>query len=141
MQREDYKCKIDLKDSYFSVPIHKDSQQLVSFQWEELERSPLPLFWSWPNTNRFYQVTKILNVSAELFDDLNHNILGQSLNFRAYYEKNTHGTRLSNFSFTALTRYNKLLGTKSGDKVSGYGCKFQKDDIVFNLGKHAKGEK
>ena len=25
LQKEDYMCKIDLKDGYFSIPLHKDS--------------------------------------------------------------------------------------------------------------------
>ena len=31
--KDDYMCQIDLKDAYFSVHLHKDSQKLVRFQW------------------------------------------------------------------------------------------------------------
>ena len=32
-QKRDYMCKRDLKDGYFSVPLHKDSRNLVRFLW------------------------------------------------------------------------------------------------------------
>ena len=34
LQKDDYVCKIDLKYAYFSVPLHRDSQKLVTFQWK-----------------------------------------------------------------------------------------------------------
>ena len=34
LQNRHYMCKIDLQDPYFSVPLSKDSQKLVRFQWE-----------------------------------------------------------------------------------------------------------
>ena len=33
LQKGDYMCKIDLKDAYFNVPLHKDSRKLVRFLW------------------------------------------------------------------------------------------------------------
>ena len=33
LQKRDYMRKIDLKDTYFSVPLHKDSRNLVRFLW------------------------------------------------------------------------------------------------------------
>ena len=33
LQKRDYMCKIDLKNAYFSVPLHKDSRKLVRFLW------------------------------------------------------------------------------------------------------------
>ena len=33
LQQGDYMCKLDLKDPYFSVPLHKDSKKMIRFQW------------------------------------------------------------------------------------------------------------
>ena len=34
LQKGDYMCKIYLKDAYFSVPFHSESQTFVKFQWK-----------------------------------------------------------------------------------------------------------
>ena len=34
LQRGDFMCKIDFKDAYFRVPLNKEFQKLVRFQWE-----------------------------------------------------------------------------------------------------------
>ena len=31
----DYLCKLNLKDAYYSVPLHQDSQKYVKFQWSK----------------------------------------------------------------------------------------------------------
>ena len=31
LQKGDYMCKVDLKDAYLKVPLHKDSRKLVRF--------------------------------------------------------------------------------------------------------------
>ena len=33
LQKGGYMCKVDLKEAYFSVPLHKDSRKLVRFLW------------------------------------------------------------------------------------------------------------
>ena len=33
LQTRDYMCKVDLKDAYFNVPLHKDSRKLVRLLW------------------------------------------------------------------------------------------------------------
>jgi len=33
LQSGDLMCKLDLKDAYFAVPLHPDSQKFVRFQW------------------------------------------------------------------------------------------------------------
>ena len=34
LQQNDYMCKIDLKDAYFCIPLHRNSQRLKRFQLE-----------------------------------------------------------------------------------------------------------
>ena len=35
LQQNDYMCKIDLKDAYFCIPLHRSSQRFKRFQWED----------------------------------------------------------------------------------------------------------
>ena len=34
LQKNDYMCKIDLKDAYFAVPLHSSSQKYIRFKWK-----------------------------------------------------------------------------------------------------------
>ena len=34
LQRNDYMCKIDLKDAYFCIPLHRSSQRFIHFLWK-----------------------------------------------------------------------------------------------------------
>ena len=33
LEKDNFLCKIDLKEAYFSVPLNKSSQKFVRFQW------------------------------------------------------------------------------------------------------------
>ena len=54
-QKGNYMCKVDLKDTYFCVPLKKESRKYVQFQWEEtlyefpclcLGLGPVPLIYT-----------------------------------------------------------------------------------------------
>lgn len=48
--------KITVADSYFSVPIDKNSQKVPPFSvGRQLMRVCMPLFWHWPSSFKFYE--------------------------------------------------------------------------------------
>ena len=60
LQKGDYMCKIDLKDTYFSVLLHKDSRELVQFLCARNLHEILGLFFDLESAPRIF--TKSLQV-------------------------------------------------------------------------------
>ena len=99
LRKEDYMCKPDLTDSYFSFLINEESRKLVNLY------EFLCLFWSVPSTS-FWEIFEIPNVNAEALDDSRHNTLERSPFFTNTTEEIIIA-RDCDFSSAATTLYHK----------------------------------
>ena len=105
LQKGDHMCKIDLKDAYFNIPLHKDSQKLVRFLWAgNLYDFQCLCFGLGPAPRIFYIIIiKGSNVSFERSDDKCHNLCQRFIDFGKHYERNIYGKRLCDIA-TATAR-------------------------------------
>ena len=93
----------------------------------KLVQVPLSLFLTGPSTKSFYQIIKSSSVSAEVFDDSSNNILGWFCDFWEYFGGTTYDMRLCDFPSPprCCEKFQEMyFGTNSGDRISGYDCKF-----------------
>ena len=69
LRKEDFMCKIDLKDAYLSVPLHQQSQKFVSFKWGEKLYQFLVLCFGLGPAPRIF--TKLMKIPIALMRRLN----------------------------------------------------------------------
>ena len=60
-QKRDYMCKLDLKDSYFSVPLEKVKAIYSLPLVRKLARVPLPLLWFGTSTTNICKIVTNAN--------------------------------------------------------------------------------
>ena len=73
LKQDDFLCKIDLKEAYFSVPLNKNSQNFVRFQWSgNMYEFPCHCFGIGPVPRIF---TKLLKVPIDFLRWVNIRII------------------------------------------------------------------
>ena len=65
LQKDDFMCKLDIKDTYFSVPLHQSSKKYVKFLWSRSLYEFLCLFWLRPSTSNICKTFKTTYTSNE----------------------------------------------------------------------------
>ena len=67
LQKDDFMCKLDMKDAFFLVPLHQSSRKYIRFSWSGREplQVPLTLFWLRPSTSNIYKTFKSPYISTE----------------------------------------------------------------------------
>ena len=73
LKQDDFLCKIDLKEAYFSVPLNKNSQNFVRFQWSGNMYEFLCLCFGIGPAPRIF--TKLLKVPIDLLRWVNIRII------------------------------------------------------------------
>ena len=73
LEQDDLLCKIDLKEAYFSVPLNKNSQKFVRFQWSDNLYEFLCLCFGLGPAPRIF--TKLLKVPIALLRQVNSRII------------------------------------------------------------------
>ena len=58
LRQNDLMVKIDLKDAYYSIPLHPETQRYVRFQQKENLNQYLSLFWSGTYSQDLHQTFK-----------------------------------------------------------------------------------
>ena len=69
LEKYDYLCKINLKETYLSVPLHKQSQNFLRFQWQEKLYQFLCLSFGLFSAPRMF--TKLLKFPLSILRRLN----------------------------------------------------------------------
>ena len=73
LKQDDFLCKMDLKEAYFSVPLNKNSQNFVRFQWSgNMYEFPCHCFGIGPVPRIF---TKLLKVPIDFLRWVNIRII------------------------------------------------------------------
>ena len=70
-------CKLDLKDTYFCVPLKRESRKYVRFQWVGTLYKFLCLVLSWFSPSNIYQNLEGTNFPLKKASDSCDNISGQ----------------------------------------------------------------
>ena len=86
LQEEDYMCKVDMKDTYFSVPLHQSSRNYVSFSWSGSLYEFLCLYFGLGTAPRIFtklpkipvSVLRRINIRMVIYLD-NMLIMGQTM--------------------------------------------------------------
>ena len=63
--KEDYMCKIYLKDTYFSVPLDPNSQEFIRFRWKGQIYVSMPILWVRPSIQVIHQTAKNSILTSE----------------------------------------------------------------------------
>ena len=73
LQKNDYTCKIDLKDAYFAVPLHSGSQKYIRFKWKGNLYQFLCLCFGLSSAPRVF--TKPIKISISVMRKLNMRLI------------------------------------------------------------------
>lgn len=132
-------CKSDLKDAYFSIPLYKESQEYVQFQWEgNLYQFQCLCFGLVPAPPVFTKLLKVpmavlrrLSILIIIYlDDML--IIGRNVeevemarDTSIYYHLSIAKSRIS-------IQPKKISALPlSGNRILGSNCQFDDNDIVF----------
>ena len=69
LQKNDYMCKIDLKDAYFAVPLHSSSQKYIKFKWKGNLHQFLCLYFGLSSGPTVF--TKFMKIRISVMRELN----------------------------------------------------------------------
>ena len=85
-------CKLDLKGTYFSVPLNPASRKFVWFLWSGKLSSFFAFFFRYdlvPTIIYFYEITQNSSFSTESTEHkTNYNLLGGHVVYRSYNWRN-----------------------------------------------------
>ena len=95
-QKRDYMCKLDLKDSYFSVPLEKVKAIYSLPLVRKLARVPLPLLWFGTSTTNICKIVTNANDNLTQDKNQNYNLLSRRAIDWSHFRRDTHEPRHSN---------------------------------------------
>ena len=121
LEQDDLLCKIDLKEAYFSVPLNKNSQKFVWFQWScnldeflclcfgllismvmQPWRISLTMFWTRASSKNFYKINKSPNCLLETGQHSNHYLSRRYVATGEDVTRNSHCKRHNDFSIATF---------------------------------------
>ena len=102
-------CKLDLKDSPFSVPLNPEISAVSSVN--EALRVSMPLFWTRASTKNFYRITQNSSIRFAALDRTNYGLLERNIVDRPYNRRNVNGQRDSNLPFSRTRACTEFKGS------------------------------
>ena len=124
LQKEDYMCRLGLKDAYFSVLLEKKFKAFFSFLLvRKLVRVPLPLLWFGTSTTNIHKIAKSTNDNLTQDKHQNNNLLRRHATDWSLFRSDSHEPRHSNFPSATSRVCHKLekicVDTSAGNRVLG----------------------
>ena len=99
LEQDDLPCKIDLKVTYLSVPLNKNFQKFVKFQWyPNAIRISLPMFWTRDSSTNPYKIIESSNRPLETGQHSNHYLRRRYVASGEDVTRNSHGKKHIDFS-------------------------------------------
>ena len=138
IQGQDWMCKLNLKDEYFSVPLDQNSRKFVRFQWKETLYEFMCLCFGLGPALRVF--TKLLKIPISEKDQYqSDNIFGRYIDFESHNTTGSHEPRLRHISPAKCGLYNKHkesnFALMSENRNSGNGDRFNQNDFVIDTRK------
>ena len=78
LRGNNFTCKMDLKDAYLCIPLHRNHKKISSISMEGLHlRVFMSMFWSRSSTSNFYKIIKDYYCNIEADSNQNNHLSGQ----------------------------------------------------------------
>ena len=133
LQEGDYMCKLDLKDAYFSVPIHKSSRKYLRFLWEGNLYEFLCLCFGLGRSIDFHKNNENTHCFASPIKHSNYNLSRRHVNSGSVYSGINLASRHSYLPLVTIRLYNQLqkvnFVSSSENRISGINNRFLKNGI------------
>ena len=145
LQKNDYICKIDLKDAYFAVPPHSSSQKYIRFKWKGNLYQFLCLCFVLSSASRVF--TKLMKIPISVIGKWNVRLIIflEDLLITASTKKELIQARdtlifdISSSNFGVFDQQKQIRVTTMPDfTVSRCGNKFERNEFITSQDKKDK---
>ena len=131
-KKNEYMCKLDLKNVYLCVPLSQDDQKRVMFRWEETSYQFLCLCFGVAPAPCFHKTPKGPHGPFQEDRETHSNLFGQHVDYWQNEGRDYSSTRYSH-SFTSVHRIcyksEKVNDdSSSGDRIYGNDSQFKGND-------------
>ena len=110
LKEKDYMCKIEMKDPYFCLPLHRKYWEYIRFCWEGQLYKFLCLFRLGTSSMNFYKASENPNSDSTRNQHSND---GQPERYTLDEQKNIRPEHSKGFSLTAIAVHNKSEKTST----------------------------
>ena len=146
IEQDDYFCKIDLKDAYFSIPLAQKSQKYVRFIWKEKLYEFVCLCFGLSLAPRiFYKITESAHCLAEKAQYKSDNLLGRPAHYGGHkggIDSSKRHSDLSHATPRICIKSEEVCAVSyPGDNISGTHSELTGIDFVIDFRKSGENSR
>ena len=145
LQKNDYMCKIDLKDASFAVSLHSSSLKYIRFKWKgNLYQFSMPFLWLQFSSKGIHKTNEDPDFChAEIeceTDDISRRYFYNGINKKGTNSSERHFD-ISSLNFGVCGQQKQICITSMPDfTVSRYGNEFQRNECITSPGKEGQND-